>query len=599
MFTLQSMPRLFATLLVVGFALTLTVGFASAAPLLGPPATDGDGLMAISPASITYGDNTGIFAFTFTANADFGAGSQVKIDIPSGWTTPTTAAGAGHVSWNSGTCTLNGAPPVATAGMSIFIDITSCPTNAFFTVTYANVAPGAISGSPYTFVTWTDIGPGGQGLTIITAPSPAVSISPKTLTVSEAGLMPADKIYDSATTTALTIGSPTLVGIVGTDVVALVSGGAIATFMDPNIGAAKAVNISGLTLSGAQANNYTLTQPTRTANITKRAIAISAVTDTKTYDGGVSSIGVPTVTFGALQGSDTASWTQTFNNKHAGMGNKVLIPAGLVSDGNGGNNYSYTYTPFNAGTINKAAVTVTAQTDSRVYDGTTSSSGVPQVTPSLLGSDTPAFAQAFDTKNVGTGKTLTPVGVANDGNGGNNYAYTFVPNTTGVITAATPTLSVTNSPVTYNGLPQAAVVSSSVPGVVSNVQYNGSATTPTNVGVYTVTADFTPTDTLNYNSLLPGVAGSFVIAKATPTLSVTNSPVTYNGLPQAAVVSSSVPGAVSNVQYNGSATVPVKPGIYVITADFTSSDPNYTDLSGSSAGNFFIRVLVYLPLIIR
>jgi hypothetical protein len=114
-----------------------------------------------------------------------------------------------------------------------------------------------------------------------------------------------------------------------------------------------------------------------------------------------------------------------------------------------------------------------------------------------------------------------------------------------------------------------------------------------------VTAVFTPTDTLNYNSLLPGVAGSFVIAKATPTLSVTNSPVTYNGLPQAAVVSSSVPGAVSNVQYNGSATVPVKPGIYVITADFTSSDPNYTDLSGSSAGNFFIRVLVYLPLIIR
>jgi len=217
----------------------------------------------------------------------------------------------------------------------------------------------------------------------------------------------------------------------------------------------------------------------------------------------------------------------------------------------------------------------------------------------LVGSDTPAFTQTFDTKNVGTGKTLTAAGVANDGNGGNNYAYTFVPDTTGVITAATPTLSVTNSPVTYDGLSHAAIISSSVAGAVSNVQYNGFATVPTNAGAYTVTAFFTPTDTLNYNRLLPGVAGSFVIVKATPTLSVTNSPVTYDGLSHAAVISSSVSGAISNVQYNGSATIPMKPGIYVVTADFTSGDSNYADLSSASAGNFFIRALVYLPLILR
>ena len=34
------------------------------------------------------------------------------------------------------------------------------------------------------------------------------------------------------------------------------------------------------------------------------------------------------------------------------------------------------------------------------------------------------------------GKTLTPAGSVNDGNGGNNYAVTFVANTTGQITAA-------------------------------------------------------------------------------------------------------------------------------------------------------------------
>ncbi len=599
MFTLKSISRLFSILLAVSCALTLAVGPASAAPLLGTPATDGDGLLAVSPTSVTYGDNTGTFTFTFTANADFGAGSQVKIDIPAGWTTPTLAAGAGHISWYSGTCTLSGGPPVAIAGMSIKIDIASCPTNASFTVTYANVTPGPVSITPYTFVTWTDIGPGGQGLTPITAPAPTVSVNPKTLTVSAAGLTPASKIYDSTTATALTIGSPSLVGVVGADVVTLVTGGAAANFVDQNAGTAKTVNIAGLTLSGAQAGNYTLIQPTRTANITKRAITVSAVADTKTYDGGVGSSGVPTITGGALQGSDTASWTQTFSNKHAGIGNKVLIPAGLVSDGNGGNNYSYTYAPFNTGTINKKAITVTAETDSKVYDGTTSSSGIPLVTPPLLGSDTPAFTQTFDTKNVGTGKTLTAAGVANDGNGGNNYAYTFIPDTTGVITAATPTLSVTNSPVTYDGLSHTAVVSGSVAGVVSHIQYNGSATLPTNAGAYAVTAVFTPVDTINYNSLLPGVAGSFVIAKATPTLSVTNSPVTYDGLSHAAVVTGSVAGVVGNIQYNGSATVPTNAGSYAVTADFISSDSNYANLAGASAGNFFIRVLVYLPLIIR
>ena len=63
------------------------------------------------------------------------------------------------------------------------------------------------------------------------------------------------------------------------------------------------------------------------------------------------------------------------------------------------------------------------------------------------------------------------------------------------ITQATPTLSVTNSPVVYNGLPQAAIVTPSVAGNVSNVRYNNSATVPTNAGTYAVTADFTPTDT--------------------------------------------------------------------------------------------------------
>ena len=56
-------------------------------------------------------------------------------------------------------------------------------------------------------------------------------------------------------------------------------------------------------------------------------------------------------------------------------------------------------------------------------------------TGSLAGTDTGAFTQTFDTKNVGTGKTLTPAGTVSDGNGGANYTITFANDTTGVITA--------------------------------------------------------------------------------------------------------------------------------------------------------------------
>src|SRR5439155_1414585 len=156
---------------------------------------------------------------------------------------------------------------------------------------------------------------------------------------------------------------------------------------------------------------------------------------------------------------------------------------------------------------------------------------------------------------------------------------------------ATPTLSVTNSPVTYNGSQQSATVMGSVAGTVSNIKYNGSVTVPTNAGTYAVTADFTPNVTTNYASLTAAPAGNFAIQKVTPTLSVTNSPVTYNGSAQSATVSSgSIAGTVSNVKYNGSATVPTNAATYAVTADFTPTNTtNYTSLTAAPAGNFVIQ----------
>ena len=175
-------------------------------------------------------------------------------------------------------------------------------------------------------------------------------------------------------------------------------------------------------------------------------------------------------------------------------------------------------------------------------------------------------------------------------------ATTFATSTSGGLsqtvssgTKTNPTLKVTNSPVTYNGSAQAAQVTGSVAGTVSNVLYSGSATVPSAPGTYAITANFTPTDTTDYNSLTNASAGNFVIAKATPTLTVTNSPVTSNGSAQAATVSGSVAGTVSNVLYSGSSTVPSAAGTYAITANFTPSNTtDYNTLTNAPAGNFVI-----------
>ena len=153
----------------------------------------------------------------------------------------------------------------------------------------------------------------------------------------------------------------------------------------------------------------------------------------------------------------------------------------------------------------------------------------------------------------------------------------------------TPTVTASGGPFTYDGVPHAATVTGSVAGTVSNVKYNGSATVPTHAGTYAVTANFVPVDAISYNSLTDAAAGSIIINKATPTLAVTNSPVTFNASPQAAAVIGSVEGIVSNI-LTGGLVAQTGIGTYAVTADFVPNDAvNYNSLTGAPAGNFVIN----------
>src|SRR4051812_50196929 len=103
--------------------------------------------------------------------------------------------------------------------------------------------------------------------------------------------------------------------------------------------------------------------------------------------------------------SVVCTWA-SYVNAATNEGTTLPLPAGLpiLSDGNAGNNYAISYVPSAAtGVITAAPLTVTAQTDSRGYNGTTSSSVVPVLTGTVYGPDAvgTAATQVYDNRNVG------------------------------------------------------------------------------------------------------------------------------------------------------------------------------------------------------
>ena len=153
------------------------------------------------------------------------------------------------------------------------------------------------------------------------------------------------------------------------------------------------------------------------------------------------------------------------------------------------------------------------------------------------------------------------------------------------VSKITPTLSVTNSPVTYNGSPRAATVEGSVDGTVSDIKYDGSSVAPTNAGTYAITADFAPTDTTNYNSLDDASAGDFVIQKADAIIVVIPYDVTYDVDPHTATgTATGVLGEDLSAGLDLSGTTHTDAGFYA-GDPWTFAYANYNDDSGTVDDN--------------
>ncbi|MBT8522558.1 hypothetical protein G6737_08440 [Polynucleobacter paneuropaeus] len=190
------------------------------------------------------------------------------------------------------------------------------------------------------------------------------NITAKTLTV--AGTTVANKTYDGTNTASFSGG--TLNGLVSADAinVTLTQAG---SFSQSNIGNNLVVTAAD-TLSGTAAGNYTLTQPTGlTANITAKVLTVTGTTVTnKTYDG----TNVATVTGGSLVGvvsGETVTLTQagSFSQSNVGTGLAVTIADTL---GGASSNYTLTQPTGLTANITPKALTVTINTQTKVYDAT-------------------------------------------------------------------------------------------------------------------------------------------------------------------------------------------------------------------------------------
>ena len=305
------------------------------------------------------------------------------------------------------------------------------------------------------------------------------------------------KTYDGTTSApGTTVG---VMGLLGGDSIA----GDVEAFTSKNVAGTNGSTLTvapGYVISdGNGGKNYAVTVNTSTGTITPATLTLAAVTDTKTYDATTNATGV-TLNVVGLQGSDTVTGlTESFGSRNVmgANGSTLSVNGGYtINDGNGGNNYTVA-TNTATGTITPAALTLSAATDSKTYDGTTSATGTTVGISGLQGSDTvTSLTESFASKNVmgmnGSTLSVNSGYTLNDGNGGNNYTVT-ADTATGTISPAPLTITANsaskpaytpNPPftATYVGL----ATGDSPSSLGGTLQFSTTATTQSPLGNYAI-----------------------------------------------------------------------------------------------------------------
>ncbi len=278
----------------------------------------------------------------------------------------------------------------------------------------------------------------------LTQPTTTATISNRSLTITAKGV---NKVYDATTQATVTLTDNHLAGDLVTDA------WTTAVFTNKNAGNSVLINVSGLTIFGNDAANYTLavTSNTATANITKATLTVSGIlASNKVYDGTTAAtLNTSNAALATVLGGDVVALTKTgakgvFANKTVGTGKTVTV-SGLAISGTDSGNYSLTQ-PTSAANITARTLTVTATGINKIYDGTTNATVT--LTDNRVSGDVltnNAASAAFVSKNAGSNIVINVTGLTLSGPDAGNYvlAATQV-STKAKISPATLTVTANN-----------------------------------------------------------------------------------------------------------------------------------------------------------
>ena len=408
------------------------------------------------------------------------------------------------------------------------------------------------------------------------------TITPKTISSFTAG----SKVYDG-TTAANVTGS----GIIGSDAVTVSATGG---FASAGVGNGITVNVSGVSLTGADAGNYAVSgggSITTTANITPAPLTVTASNASKTYDGLGYSGGNGVSYSGFVNGENSSVLSGSLSYGGSGQGavnagTYTIVPSGLTV----GSNYSIAYVNGSL-TVNPATLTYTAGAATRTYGA--SNPGFSGTVTGFVHGETLDSATTGTLSFATTATGSSPVGsyaINGSGVSANNGNYTFVQaagNGSALgVTPATLTVTASNASKTYdglgysggNGVSYSGFVNGESSSVVSGtLGYSGTSQGALNVGTY---------------SIVPSglSAGNYSISYGNGTLSVSPATLTYTAGAATRTYGASNPGLSGTVTgfVHGETLASATTGTLSFATTATGSSPvgSYAiNGSGVSANN--------------
>ena len=424
----------------------------------------------ITAATVTLSDNrisgdTLTTSYVSAAFTDKNIGTSKSISVSGinvigtdagNYTFNTTATAAANITVRSLTLSATGVNKIydgTTAATASLSD--NRAVGDTLTVTYSAAAfadKNVATGKPVTVsgisVSGADFG---NYVLVNTTASTTASITARSLTVSATGV---NKMYDGATAATVTLSDNRVSG----DTLGVSYG--FAFFGDKNVGIARPISISAISVGGADAGNYVFNSTAAaSANITQRTLHATPAGQNKIYDATTAA----TVGFSDDRVAGdvlTESYTSaSFTDKNVGT-NKPVTASGFSISGTDAANYILASTSGSTtANITPRTLTVSAAGVNKVYDATTTASVT--LSDNRLSGDqlTDSYVSAsFTDKSAGSGKTINVLGIGISGADSGNYTWNSGATALGNITPRTLSVtSVTAVDKVYDGTPAASL----------------------------------------------------------------------------------------------------------------------------------------------